>query len=170
MSTIFTIGYEGTDIERFVTTLTNAGVVVLADVRAVTVSRKRGFSKNGLRERLAEAGIRYVHFRELGDPKAGREAARAGRFDAFRTIYGEHLVTPEAQQDLSALAHLVADRPTCLMCFERDPRTCHRTIVAQSLSSSGHEVWDLYVERLELNDHAASRAGSRAHQGVAAAE
>lgn len=170
MSTFFTIGYEGTDIERFITTLMSAGVAVLADVRAVTVSRKRGFSKNGLRERLAEVGIRYIHFRELGDPKPGREAARAGRYDAFRTIYGAHLATSEAQQDLAALAHIVADQPTCLMCFERDPRTCHRTIVAQSLSSSGHVVQDLYVDRLELNDHAASRAGSRAHQGVAAAE
>ena len=152
------------------TTLTNAGVAVLADVRAVTVSRKRGFSKNGLRERLAVAGIRYVHFRELGDPKPGREAARAGRYDAFRAIYGEHLATPKAQEDLSALAHLIVDQPTCLMCFERDPRSCHRSIVARSLSSQVRVVRDLFADQLELSGHAASRAGSRADQGVAAAE
>ena len=45
MTTVFTIGYEGTDIDRIVATLQAVGVKVLADVRAVAVSRKKGFSK-----------------------------------------------------------------------------------------------------------------------------
>ena len=67
MSVIYTIGYEGTDIDRCVATLKAVGVTVLADVRAVAVSRKKGFSKNGLRERLEAEGITYVHLVELGD-------------------------------------------------------------------------------------------------------
>ena len=57
MSVVFTVGYEGTDIDRFVRTLKAVGVEKLADVRAVAVSRKAGFSKTKLASRLAEEGI-----------------------------------------------------------------------------------------------------------------
>ena len=146
VSTIFTIGYEGTDIERFIAALQGAHVEVLADVRAVTVSRKAGFSKNGLRARLAEAGIEYVHLGSLGDPKPGREAARAGKYDEFRAIYGKHLATDDAQVALFTLAHLASDRKTCLMCFEREPSECHRTIVARAIPGDCVKIIDLYGE------------------------
>jgi uncharacterized protein (DUF488 family) len=45
MTQIYTIGYEGTDIERFVRTLKIVGVEQPVDVRAVPLSRKKGFSK-----------------------------------------------------------------------------------------------------------------------------
>lgn len=66
MNTVYTIGYEGTDIERFVQTLKAVGIEVLADVRAVALSRKKGFSKTALRNNLAEAGIEYIHLNALG--------------------------------------------------------------------------------------------------------
>ena len=144
VSAIFTIGYEGTDIERFIAALVGARVDVLADVRAVTVSRKPGFSKNGLRARLAEAGIEYVHLGSLGDPKPGREAARAGKYDEFRAIYGKHLATDDAQAALTALAQLASGRTTCLMCFEREPSECHRTIVARAIPAGRIKIIDLY--------------------------
>ena len=50
MPQLFTIGYEGADPDRFVTALKGAGVAAIADVRAVALSRKRGFSKNALRK------------------------------------------------------------------------------------------------------------------------
>jgi uncharacterized protein (DUF488 family) len=80
MTILFTVGYEATDIERFVKTLVSVGVKRLADVRAVAISRKKGFSKRKLAERLAEAGIEYVHYVDLGDPKPGREAAKSGNY------------------------------------------------------------------------------------------
>lgn len=163
MRTIFTIGYEGTDIDRFVMTLTMAGVAVLADVRAVTVSRKRGFSKNELRARLAQAGIKYVHFRGLGDPKPGREAARAGHYDTFREIYSSHLATPEAQNNLMDLAKVVADGSTCLMCYERDPAICHRSIVAKSLSIASISIRDLYVDTPRLDNYASRGTSCSTH-------
>lgn len=170
MPRIFTIGYEGADIERFVLALQSAGVETLVDVRAVTVSRKRGFSKNGLSDRLGQAGIRYVHLRDLGDPKPGREAARAGLYEAFRAIYGQHLATDEAQDDLSILADLSAAQPTCLMCYERDPATCHRSIVARALPLSDVVVHDLYVDRSSPLNHATNRSGYDPRQGAAAGQ
>ncbi len=51
MSIVYTIGYEGTDIDRFVSTLKAVGVEVVADVRAIALSRKKGFSKTALKQR-----------------------------------------------------------------------------------------------------------------------
>lgn len=141
---VYTIGYEGTDIDRFVASLQNAGVKVLADVRAVAVSRKRGFSKTALRERLTGVRIEYRHFRQLGDPKPGREAARAGQFEEFRSIYAAHLQTAAAQLELRELAELSRLHPTCMMCFERDPQHCHRRLVGNALSSYNLSQFDLY--------------------------
>jgi uncharacterized protein (DUF488 family) len=147
MSVLYTVGYEGTDIDRFVQTLKAVGVRQLADVRAVAVSRKAGFSKTKLAERLTDVGIHYVHFISLGDPKPGRDAARAGEFDLFRLIYGVHIRTEEAQCALTELVETVQAAPTCLLCFERDPETCHRTIVAQALSEkTGFDIFNLFAD------------------------
>lgn len=147
MSVVFTVGYEGTDIDRFVATLEAAGISRLADVRAVPISRKKGFSKSKLCERLIAAGIEYRHFSHLGDPKPGRDAARAGAFDEFRRIYSSHLASGDAQAQLSDLATFVAEEPTVLLCFERAPAECHRSMVADSLNKSiGFEVFNLYAD------------------------
>lgn len=144
MKTVYTIGYEGTDIERFVQTLKAVGIKTLADVRAVALSRKKGFSKNALKARLEDEGIEYLHFAALGDPKPGREAARAGNHDLFRKIYSKHLSGEIAQVSLAELSKTVGKAPTCLLCFERDPIVCHRSIITQKLISSGFNIFDLY--------------------------
>lgn len=145
MRLLYTIGYEGTDIDRFVATLKAAGVERLADVRAVAISRKKGFSKKSLSARLQDEGIEYIHFVDLGDPKPGREAARAGQHKQFRAIYCAHLESEDALSSLEELTAAAQEKPTCLMCFERDPATCHRSIVAQEMVRSvGFKVLDLY--------------------------
>jgi uncharacterized protein (DUF488 family) len=170
MNTVYTIGYEGTDIERFVQTLKVVGIEVLADVRAVALSRKKGFSKTALRNRLAEAGIVYVHFNALGDPKPGREAARAGKYDLFRKIYGKHLSTIEAQAALKELEAAVQDKVTCLLCFERDPNVCHRSIVTDELRSDGNDIFDLYGDNpTRYVNFASQRSRYHPRQGTAAA-
>jgi len=143
---VFTIGYEGADVDRFLTTLKDAGVETLADVRAVASSRKRGFSKSALREALAGRGIGYEHFITLGTPKEGRQAARAGDGALMRRIYcDEVLATEEAQEAFRDLEALASSRPVCLLCFERDPAHCHRRILAQRLEKLGFETVDLVV-------------------------
>ncbi len=145
MSVIYTIGYEGTDIERFVATLKSVGVHCLADVRAVPISRKKGFSKKKLAARLDQEGIQYLHFQSLGDPKPGRDAARAGQYDVFRAIYDAHLDSDAAQASLRELMAVAGKMPTCLLCFERDPSTCHRSVVVEEMSRrDGFDVFDLY--------------------------
>jgi len=143
---VFTIGYEGADVDRFLATLKDAGVATLADVRAVALSRKRGFSKSALRDVLEGRGIGYRHFRELGTPKEGRQAARVGDGDLMRRIYcQEVLATEQAQRSFEELAGLASGQPVCLLCFERDPANCHRRVLAQRLAERGWETVDLTV-------------------------
>ncbi|HEU4556545.1 MAG TPA: DUF488 domain-containing protein [Longimicrobium sp.] len=134
MTPLATIGYEGATVPALLAALQAAGVQLVADVRAVTSSRRPGFSKNRLAENLATVGIDYLHLRGLGTPAEGRAAARAGRFDELRAIFGEHMETLAAQADLEALAELVrAGRRVCLLCYEHDPAHCHRSMVADAL-------------------------------------
>ena len=146
MTVVYTIGYEGTDIHRFIETLKVVGVTTLADVRAVALSRKKGFSKSALQARLEDEGIAYAHFVELGDPKPGREAARAGRHEAFRKIYARHLEGAGSKAALKSLAELVESKPTCLLCFERDPATCHRALIANRLTMDGVKIFHLFAD------------------------
>ena len=168
MKTIYTIGYEGADIDNVVATLKAAGVKVLADVRAVAVSRKKGFSKTALRSRLEREGIAYCHFVELGDPKSGREAARAGRYDVFRRIYARHLSQGDSQAALRALAESASKAPTCLLCFERDPAVCHRSMVASQLKNAGMRVLDLFGDSPhDYVGQSSSREGRHPRKGPA---
>ena len=147
MSIVYTIGYETTDITRFVKTLKAVGIRRLADVRAVAVSRKAGFSKKKLAARLEENGIEYSHLVALGDPKPGREAARAGKMKLFHTIYGKQLETSEAKEDLQKLLHFVRTEPTCLLCYEQSARDCHRQIIANKIvDETGYRQYNLNSE------------------------
>jgi len=131
-----TIGYEAADLADFIATLREAGISRLIDVRELAISRRKGFAKRALSEALADAGIEYVHLRGLGDPKEGREAARAGEVTRFRKIFTSHMRSETAQADLRTAVSLVEAGGVCLMCYERDHGSCHRSIVAQAISGS----------------------------------
>jgi len=132
--TIRTIGYEGVAPDAFVAALAKAGVELVCDVRAVTSSRKPGFSKTALAAALADAGIGYAHLKTLGTPKPGRDAARRGDWNGFLEVMGGQLATPEAQMALGELAEIAASKAVCLMCFERDPARCHRSLIVEELA------------------------------------
>ena len=86
MKILSTIGYEGKTLDEFIGELKRSGVDMVLDVRAVAASRRPGFSKTALSNALRENGIDYRHFRALGTPAAGREAARKGRTDEMRRM------------------------------------------------------------------------------------
>ena len=140
--TIFTIGYEGTTMEAFLATLKRAGVEQIIDVRALPLSRRPGFSRTSLAATLAENGIGYVHLKALGTPKPGRDAAKKGDWQTMEAVYAGQLQLPEAQAQAALLRDLVAERPSALLCFEHDPKHCHRTMLLRE-EGEGAEVIDL---------------------------
>jgi len=141
---IFTIGYEGATMDGFVAALQAAGVARVIDVRALPLSRRPGFSKTPLSASLAEAGIGYRHLKALGTPKRGRDAAKKGDVATLTAVYDEQLLLPEAQAQAAVMLELATEMPSALLCFERDPCHCHRTLLLQAVGE-GWEVVDLYV-------------------------
>jgi uncharacterized protein (DUF488 family) len=141
---IFTIGYEGATQVELVAALRQAGVERVIDVRAVPLSRKPGFSKNVLAAGLKEAGIDYVHLKALGTPPAGREAARKGRMDEMKRIFAAQLETPEAGLQAAQMVELAEEKPSALLCFERDPAGCHRTPLRETVLPDAEAI-DLYA-------------------------
>lgn len=133
MKTLATIGYEHATQDDVIGKLKGAGVEVLIDVRAVAASRRAGFSKGVLSASLQAAGIDYVHLRQLGTPKAGRDAVRKGRVAEMHAIYEDHLREPGAQVELAKAAEIAGERKAALLCYEADFHNCHREIVAKRL-------------------------------------
>ena len=141
---IFTIGYEGTTVGEFVAALQEAGVQRIIDVRALPNSRRPGFSKTPLRAALAEVGIDYVHLRALGTPADGRAAARAGRHEELERIYAGQLELPEAIAQGAQMVELAREKPSALLCYEREPSGCHRSLLLEAVAAEA-EVTHLFA-------------------------
>lgn len=129
---LYTIGYEGRNIEEFVVRLKEFGVTRLIDVREIPLSRKKGFSKTGLGQRLKDEDIEYVHYKALGSPSEIRHKLQEDwDYDYFFEAFSNYLagrmdVVGEVYQHLS-------EGINCLMCFERMPEQCHRSCVATKI-------------------------------------
>ncbi len=138
---LLTVGYERATLPQVVEALRAAGADLLIDVRAVAASRRPGFSKRLLGGTLGEGGIGYLHLRDLGTPKSGRVAARAGRTGEMRAIFAEHMETPAARLALAQAAEASRGGRVCLLCYEAEAACCHRAIVADLIAGeTGAEV------------------------------
>lgn len=137
---IFTIGYEAATVGEFVSALKKADIQRVIDVRGVPNSRRPGFSKTPLRNALSEEGIDYFPLRALGTPTDGRAAARAGRHDDLERIYGGQLELPEAIAQGAQMLELAAEKPSALLCYERNPAGCHRTLLLRAVAPEAEVV------------------------------
>ncbi len=150
-ATLYTIGYEGRTPEELLAILSEHGVNRVADVRQMPLSRKPGFSKSALAEFLTSHGIEYVGFPQLGTPPAIRnQYKKNGDFARLRRDYLAYLGTQGPE--IAALRELAAHGGCALLCFERDPSKCHRSILAEVLASGPGSA--LRVEHLGLGDEA----------------
>lgn len=131
--TLWTIGYEHhREPASLIETLRQAGVQRLVDVRALPLSRRRGFSKSALGAAVVEAGIAYEHQRALGNPKPYRDLYKSGDLAAGRRGYTAHLRNGSAWA-VDWLAQTLSERPTGVLCVEHDHRVCHRDVIASEL-------------------------------------
>jgi uncharacterized protein (DUF488 family) len=134
MTSIATIGYEGRAQHDLIELLVDAGITLLVDVRIRAQSRKPGFSKSTLAAGLAAVEIGYEHLRGLGTPLDIRAEFRAGNTEHARERYRAYLHgDPEARIELETLAELCERERVAILCFEHDPRVCHRAVVAEEL-------------------------------------
>lgn len=167
MTGLFTIGYEGAQVADFLWRLQAAGINVLVDVRELPLSRRRGFSKTQLAGLLEQQGIRYVHKRELGAPRDIRHELReTGDYRVYFARFNAYLRTQRR-----ALERLIEEcvGGVALMCFERDPKECHRSAVARELA----KLTDLSPVHLDVEErcgHVREATSMRPRQGLPAAQ
>jgi uncharacterized protein (DUF488 family) len=144
---IFTIGYEGAAQATLLQTLLFNDVDVLMDIRELPLSRRPGFSKTALGAAVEGHGMRYAHVRALGTPRDIRHQRKIDHDEAaFRAGFLEYLDTQA--EAMAALVSLARQERCCLLCYEADPRHCHRSLVAeraQQMTGDAFEIVNLTV-------------------------
>lgn len=142
---LYTIGYEGRKIDEFIDNLKCSQVNMLIDVRELPLSRKKGFSKNKLKDKLEKEGLKYVHMRGLGSPKELRtKLVKDKNYSLFFQSFSNYL--DSKSEYLNELAKYVNNSICCLMCFERHAEKCHRSVIAdklQDLDNNGLKIINL---------------------------
>lgn len=140
---IFSIGYEGKNIDDFVKVLKENGIEQLIDVREWPHSRKKGFSRSSLQSILGENGISYTHIPELGTDRGSRKEYReTGSITELLKRYRYRIRENIDKYDL--LKALSRHRTSTLMCFEDDNLACHRQVLEEMLKKEGFEVVNLW--------------------------
>ncbi len=148
MRSVATVGVYGFDAEHFLAALRGGGVGLVVDVRQRRGVRGREYAwANSMRLQaaLAEAGIGYRHRRDLAPTTELRrlqyaEDARLGVGKRSRVelapVYRERYTREILDRvDLGALlAELPAQGTSALLCVERDPEACHRSLIAERLA------------------------------------
>lgn len=130
---LYTIGYEGADLEGFLRAMKTLGVTTVLDIRELPLSRKRGFSKNALAEALSKIGVGYRHERALGCPPEIRNRLKEdGDYKRYFSAFNRYL---ETQLDLVERLVGELDGTIALLCYERDPDYCHRRSVAEQMKA-----------------------------------
>ena len=137
---VFTIGHGTREADELVSTLVEAGVRTLVDVRRFPGSRRNPqFNQDALAASLSAAQIVYRHAVDLGGRR--RDEPREERFGCIRTAafrsYAARMAREEWQE---ALAAALAEPEPCFMCAETDWRRCHRRLIADLLTARDVEV------------------------------
>lgn len=136
-TSLFTIGYEGVSLERYLQKLVKSNVKLLVDVRKNPLSMKFGFSKTLLKRYCNSLGIEYLHIPEVGIASNKRRQLNSQEdYDFLFADYRQTtlLETKESQQEIINL--LQKHKRIALTCFEAKPCQCHRTHLAETISKS----------------------------------
>jgi len=147
---IWTIGHSTRKIDKFIGALGAHGIKLLADVRALPGSKRHPqFNQEALAKTLAQGGIRYEHFPELGGRRKTRADSKntAWRNESFRG-YADYMETAEFRAGVKRLVDLATDNgPTAIMCAEAVWWRCHRALISDFLKARGIEVIHIIDEK-----------------------
>jgi len=136
---ITTIGYEGLSIDEFMRKLIDDKIQVLVDVRNNPWSMKYGFTGKFLNILCGKIGIEYLGLPDVGIPSEFRKKLETREdYDALFKRYRGFISKKENEMDM--LLGLGKEKKIALMCFEKDPGMCHRTVLAEELRGRGTGV------------------------------
>ena len=145
--TVYTIGYEGLSIESYINRLVQSNITILADVRRNPISRKHGFSKRILSQKITDIGIIYLHIPELGIASSYRKnLTKQQDYDKLFGWYKTEWL-PSQKGSVDKLIRFIDDSQfLAITCYEKDYRQCHRFHLATWLKK--HLSEDYKIEHL----------------------
>jgi uncharacterized protein (DUF488 family) len=157
VATIATIGVYGFDRETFLATLGGAQIDLVLDVRqrrGVRGSQYAWANSRRLQDALRDAGIDYSHLKELAPTTELRQAqyradAQRGEGKRSRTVLAAEYAAGYTEEildrvDLAPIVTWIGGSKAALLCVERDPEACHRSLIAARL----RDEWAFSVEDL----------------------
>lgn len=129
---LFTVGYEGMSLEKYIVSLILKNVRVLCDVRKNAYSQKYGFSKSQLKKACEGVGIHYLHIPELGIESEQRQDLRSQKdYDLLFDRYEETTLLKQKLCLIKIKELVETYGRVALTCFEKNPLQCHRSRVAK---------------------------------------
>jgi uncharacterized protein (DUF488 family) len=133
--TLFTIGYEGITLEKYLNKLIRNNVKLLCDVRKNALSMKYGFSKSQLQKACERLNIKYIHIPEVGIESDKRQKLETQKdYDILFESYKRQSLPKTIEYQKEILNLLKKNRRIALTCFEADNCQCHRTHLANALA------------------------------------
>jgi len=130
----YTVGYERLNIRELFLLLKENGVHFLVDVREEPWSAVYDFRKAAMEEKLPELSreygyeVRYVSIPAVGNPFRTHDAST----EEILKEYRRYILT--RTEELEGLYELIKRYKTALMCYEADPRDCHRSVLSSVLA------------------------------------
>lgn len=153
---ILTVGHSNHTFEAFAALLCHHAVTAVADVRSAPYSRfNPQFNRETLAVALANRGIRYVF---LGE-QLGARSDDPTTFRDGRVQYARLAATEGFRSGIERLLRATSQFVVALMCAEKEPLDCHRTIlIAPALAAKGVQVQHILANgNLEPHDHTLKR-------------
>ncbi len=159
---ILTVGHSNHPIDVFLKLLETHAVEVLADVRSAPYSRfNPQFNRKALAAALADKDVAYLYLgRALGGRPDDPQCYDQGRVDYDRVAR-----TDRFQEGLERLLDAAADNRVAIMCAEKEPLDCHRTLlVGQQLDGRGVDTRHILANgEIESHQQAIDRLLARHH-------
>lgn len=146
MPTVWTVGHSTRTLEELIDVMRRYGIEAVVDVRTVPRSRKNPqFNREELEIRLPEAGIEYVHAKDLGGlRKPLKDSPNAAwENESFRG-FADYMQTEGFALGLERLVDQARRTPTAIMCAETLPWRCHRSLIGDALLARGFDVVDIF--------------------------
>jgi len=142
MKTIYTIGHSTRTIAEFLELLKAHHIQEVVDVRTVPKSRHNPqFGQDQLPSTLKQAGIGYVHLKQLGGLRhPSKDSINLGWNNLSFRGFADYMATGEFQQGLQELQEIAANKTVAIMCAEAVPWRCHRSLIADALTVQGWQV------------------------------
>lgn len=159
LSTIYTIGHSTRDLENILFLLIKNKIEVLVDVRSFPGSRKYPqFNKENLEISIPEAGIEYVHFKDLGGRrKVSKDSKNTSWHNVSFRGYADYMETAEFKNAAEKLMKIAETKNTCIMCSEAVWWRCHRIMIADYLKNKNWTVFHI-LSSDKLEEHPYTQA------------